>query len=321
MPPPLLAVARRAVGANLLLNLIISLHPQVDVAAHVGGGLGGAVACWLSMRSLPGTRGAPGIHGRARPATRALAVLLAGSYLVGCIRAQVAGRPWAIGDWSAASSVSLGSSGYRAELPDDLSESPEPLRPLGDDGHAYSFGNLAYDPVSVHIGIVPLRVTSADAPDPLRPSLELLVRQLAAPVPGRAVVLKPRVVQEGTRRSVFVRYRYTDRPDHVFDRSVSVDESHQLRVEVAIWSAFASRFDGLANRVMSSLVLHQGVSRWRALQPSGPLPGARTHASAPARGFLPFFLPSGEGRPRARRGSRGRRGLSSRGAARAPADA
>lgn len=53
LPAPLCKAMRSGAGQNLVLNLLISFVPGIDWAAHVGGGLGGAVAALGLARGLP----------------------------------------------------------------------------------------------------------------------------------------------------------------------------------------------------------------------------------------------------------------------------
>lgn len=53
LPAPLRKAMRSGAGQNLALNLLISFVPGIDWAAHVGGGLGGALAALGLARGLP----------------------------------------------------------------------------------------------------------------------------------------------------------------------------------------------------------------------------------------------------------------------------
>jgi len=101
LPEVMVAVARRTAGVNLAINVLNSFRPQIDWAAHFGGGVVGAVL----LLSGAITRGLPRLTEAApeeapldsrepswlSPAA-ALLLLLAAA---GVARAVLQGRPWA----------------------------------------------------------------------------------------------------------------------------------------------------------------------------------------------------------------------------------
>lgn len=92
IPDAVLPVVRRNAVVNLMINLAVSFLPQIDIWAHVGGGVAGG----LLVLSGVATRG---VAGGSRDGARGwqVAALVAGLVWIGAIVVAVAtGRPWAL---------------------------------------------------------------------------------------------------------------------------------------------------------------------------------------------------------------------------------
>jgi rhomboid protease GluP len=136
LPALLVNNLKKNATTNLILNVFVSLLPNIDWAAHLGGALvGGLLVLVGIVRLTPLSsreRGAP-VQGAAR-SDRWFATVgaLLGLALVGCaVLAVVKGRPWALGDLSAAARIPIGKTGLSIEAPRVLG-SPQPAaRPDG----------------------------------------------------------------------------------------------------------------------------------------------------------------------------------------------
>ncbi|HTV21886.1 MAG TPA: rhomboid family intramembrane serine protease [Polyangiaceae bacterium] len=247
LPAGLIPLARRAAATNLVLNLVNSFNPHVDAAAHIGGGLMGALVL-VSMAMLGGLSS----HGRASPppsralrvATGAFAVL----FVVGLGRGIVAGRPWQLDSAPELERVPLTGSPWSVAIPRGQAS-----RPSGDDA-AKEFGNLAHDPTLVDISWVPL----SDAPADREPhdELTMILHQLASVPEGLEQLSPPSIVRDPVspaRSHVAVRYRYASNAEVVNDRVVGVIDGRLVRVDVIAWAALPRAFDGLAQRVLRSI--------------------------------------------------------------------
>jgi membrane associated rhomboid family serine protease len=93
IPAVVVGPLRRNAMINLVLNLAISFHPQIDVWAHLGGGLVGAalVLGGVLTRGLARPGSAARSHGRAFAIAAGIMAGLAAACLAA---AWVTGRPW-----------------------------------------------------------------------------------------------------------------------------------------------------------------------------------------------------------------------------------
>ena len=97
LPEALKKGARSAAIANLVLNVIVSFRPNIDMAGHFGGGIVGALVYFLVLR-----RGLPrwddaSFSPRATSIGMRAAGILAGAVLFGSLVAALAsGRPWVL---------------------------------------------------------------------------------------------------------------------------------------------------------------------------------------------------------------------------------
>jgi membrane associated rhomboid family serine protease len=90
IPPSVLPIIRRNAVVNLLVSLAISFMPQVDLMAHLGGGIigFGLGVAGLATRGL----GSPSAESRLRVPALAAVALHVAAFVV----AVVMGRPWAL---------------------------------------------------------------------------------------------------------------------------------------------------------------------------------------------------------------------------------
>lgn len=248
LPPALVATARRAAGTNLALNLVNSFNPHVDAAAHVGGGLMGALM--LIVLALSGSLST---HGRAAPPSgpglRAVAALLAATFVLGSARGIVAGRPWQLDSAPELARVELPGSPWSVEVPRG-----QATHPAADGRDSIEFGNLAHDPALVDISWV--RLSNGSSGREPHAELSMILRQLATVPDGLEELVPPRIVQDRERPArshVAVRYRYASNADVVNDRVIGVIDGHLVRVDVIAWAALPRAFDGLATRISRSI--------------------------------------------------------------------
>jgi len=243
LPPALLPLARRTAVANLVLNLVNSFSPHVDLAAHVGGGLMGVLVCWTLAALGQLSQAERGKVGGA--AVRRMAAVLAIAFSCGLVVAQVAGRPWQLARAPQLERVRVGRSEYTAELPAHLS----PLL-ARDSLTSTEFGNLAYDPCVVDITWMSFSpaLPTGEAPH----ELLMIQRQWATPDAELEVLRAPRLVGKGSSAWLTVRQRYNANPDIVLERVVGLRHGVLLRVDVIGWAALPAGFEDLAARILQS---------------------------------------------------------------------
>lgn len=129
MPELLVQNLKKNATTNLIINVLVSLLPNIDWTAHLGGALVGGLlvlAGIVRLAPLPtGSRNAPG-QGRRSDRRFAIAGALLGLALVGCTAlAVVKGQPWALGDLSTTARLPIGKTGLSIAAPVVLG-SPRP---------------------------------------------------------------------------------------------------------------------------------------------------------------------------------------------------
>jgi membrane associated rhomboid family serine protease len=286
LPLPLVGLARRAAATNLVFNLVVSFSPDIDAAAHLGGGLMGALLLVLMALS-----GGLSSHGRASRAAgfgvRAGAAVLAVTFMVGLVRGIIAGRPWQLDSKPELSRVDLPGSPWSVMLPRGQTR-----RASREGGASRGFGNLAQDPSVVDIRWVPL----SDGPFEREPNeqLSILLQDLATVPDGLVELMPPRIVRVEARPArsyVAVRYRYVSNTELVLDSVVGLVDGARVSVEVTAWAALPRAFDGLAPRILRSFeplsastaslgepsgVFHSGVSSPRRVGEGVQVRGERS---------------------------------------------
>jgi membrane associated rhomboid family serine protease len=158
-PLTLAAMKKRAVGP-LLINLVYSLQPGIDIWAHLGGGIVGflLILSGVITRGVEPQFGVEPAPAAAAPRTRsrlvdAAAALVCAVLLGSTAVALVNGRPWAAGDPPVLHTVALGDSGLQVDLPVSLGDAKITHQ------HAatvYSFGSLSNDPMGVEVVVAPI---------------------------------------------------------------------------------------------------------------------------------------------------------------------
>jgi hypothetical protein len=295
LPMPMVGLARRAAATNLVFNLAISFSPDIDAAAHVGGGLMGALLLVLMALS-----GGLSSHGRASRSAglgvRVGASVLAVTYLLGCVRGVIAGQPWQLDRAPELTRIDLPDSPWSVMMPRGQAR-----RSSREGGASRGFGNLAHDPCVVDIRWVPL----SDGPSELEPNeqLSILMHELATVPDGLAELVSPRIVRVEARPArsyVAVRYRYISNTELVLDSVIGVVDGARVSVAVTAWAALPHAFDGLAPRILRSFepsaassaslgepsdVFHSGVSSPRRV---GEGVKVRVERSLLDRGGEPF---------------------------------
>jgi membrane associated rhomboid family serine protease len=143
--PERVPVSSSAIAQPLLINLVYSLQPGIDLSAHLGGGLGGAAIGGLIALPL-----AP--NARAwRPLAAASVLLMAASVAAALAR----GRPWELSDEPALVPTSVQGMPVRLPLPESLLASARV-----EDGETL-YGAMPRDPL-----IVGLTHSTVDDPIP-----------------------------------------------------------------------------------------------------------------------------------------------------------
>lgn len=187
IPDAVVPSIRRAAIINLVINLSVSFLPQVDLWAHLGGGVTGAalVATGLLTRGLPGVSEADDVAREPtaswgwRIAASAASVGLVG----GLIMAIATGRPWVLSDPPALEERPLGDSLVTIEVPIDF-PAAETFDHEGLPG--FAIGDILRDPFTLIIIVEPHTMNTAERQDANQE-----VRDAQPPVPDGAQQVRP----------------------------------------------------------------------------------------------------------------------------------
>ncbi len=232
LPQSLVKPMRRTALINLVINLSISTLPQVDIMAHLGGGVLGAVlvGTGVLMRGLPEleAEGVATPH-RERKGWTAVAVALLGVFVASFVIANLTGRPWALRQPPTSAPHRLGDTGLVLHVP-TLLGSPEamPAEDLpalagthDDDGviSTFVFGDLLQHPVGAVISVRTRSTPLTDAElEALRPSF--VTASTPVPEPGERV---------GERRVL------TDEPRPTFEEDFRFPNGLRMTTRYTLW--------------------------------------------------------------------------------------
>ncbi|MFO0636584.1 MAG: rhomboid family intramembrane serine protease [Nannocystaceae bacterium] len=151
IPASIVPQLRRNAIVNTVLNLAISFMPQIDMLAHLGGGLAGAtlVASGLLTRGVHGDAAAVQRSERRLtiPAIAATALLL-----VSLAIAWVRGHPWQLQQLDRTETVALPGPGGTITVPRGL---VPPVLHTDEDQSAVVIGELLHDPITLMLASLP----------------------------------------------------------------------------------------------------------------------------------------------------------------------
>jgi rhomboid protease GluP len=258
LPAAMIEQAKRAALTNLVFNIANSFRPNVDMAAHFGGGavgllLLGTGALTVGLRPLivagppseDGAGAAGARPGKARAFTAGAVVVvlvLAAGLALGLAR----GRAWAMGDDAAVARREVPALGLSAVLPVDL---PAGATARDADAATAVFGDFLADPALVELMRIPLeQPLSAEE---IEVEMADLVTNLAnSPENGRVLAGPERFQAQGQPA---VRAVYELGNGALLERALALAPAHLVRVDVAIWPEYRAAYEGLATRVLESL--------------------------------------------------------------------
>jgi membrane associated rhomboid family serine protease len=253
--PALVPGVRRAAGINLALNLFVSFLPQVNVAAHLGGGLCGAALMFVPAwtRGLPryGPTDDPTRVDSASRVPGLAAVVLVAVFAVGIGAAWTHGRPWLPPDVLRWDTIAIERVGVRAHVPVSMDRTDEP-----DEGAVrfVRFGNLRAYPLIVRLGSA-VRGRDAELPgDGAAGSMiDALLPQLTTPPQGFELDDGPDR-QDGPRGPIAT-VRWVRRGDGIrFEVAAVRLPARDVVVYAAYRPADEDTFAGAALQVARSLV-------------------------------------------------------------------
>ncbi len=243
LPPLMVSQLRKQAWLPLLMNLVYSFQPGVDMLAHLGGGVVGfvLVAGLLTRGLTPVAERAQRDKVESGPAlgTTLAAGTLVVAMLGSVITALAVGRPWELGAPLVYQRVPLGDTGLTAELPARVAESPGVLLDAG--LPVFTFGNILHSNVVFELIVEPLPPGLGIDPEAQLEQDRKALDQASFPgltraAPAERVTLggRPAVFAEFTAANGSVRV-------HAFklDRHIVVLRQTNLGEVPAVWASAA----------------------------------------------------------------------------------
>jgi rhomboid protease GluP len=253
LPSVALPQLKRAALINLGINVANSFRPEVDWAAHFGGGVVGSLLIVTGLLTLGLPRLAE-LSSAQEPVDRkpgwlrSAAIVLTGALLVGGASALIHGAPWALSAKPELTRRPLGTIGLGIELPATLTE-PKDLRQ--EPGKlSVVYGDLLSDMVVADVFVMRFDPPLSD--ELLVLELEGLEASLAASVPsGATPVGQARQVSEGSVHYSFTAYRFEN--GLLLERAAVLTPSFGGRVDFGMWPQLRDGYTGMAERAARSI--------------------------------------------------------------------
>ena len=156
LPDAVVAAMKRRAAGPLIFNLLYSLTPGVDMLAHVGGGIVGALlmATVLTKGLVPmGERRELNAAERApSPLYAAASWLLGAAMALSVVVAFVAGKPWQVNAAPRLQRTAVGDTGVSLELPSVvLGDVSHREKTSGTNVEIFTFGTLKRAPMAFEI--------------------------------------------------------------------------------------------------------------------------------------------------------------------------
>ena len=224
LPAVVLPQARQVAVKNLGLNVLVSFLPGVGWAAHLGGGLLGAVLVGTGLLAW----GLPAVGSRAAPrgglGFGAAAGVLGLGYAAAMATAFAVGTPWVLASAPERAPVALGDSGLSIDLPTALSDPAEDV-----EGDGLVMGDLLRDPM-----IVEVQVASWGSSPPSADEVQEILASFAAAPPDAGLTAlgaatPTRGAPTGSRRA----FKLSN--DLPLDTAVYIGPRGLVRVTVVSW--------------------------------------------------------------------------------------
>lgn len=242
IPASVVPALRRATLTNLVINVLISLQPQVDLGAHLGGGLVGGLLV-LSGAMTVGVSPVGSETPSRSPLLIRLGAVVSLLALLGCVGTALwVGQPWALADVTL-ERREVPAVGLSLEVPRQLTAWPEAR------GGEHGFGDLLHDGRLVAVWATalepPLDATGIEA------QLTEIEQELTKPHEALTITQAPR--REVLSGAPVVHVVYGLPNGVVMDQWFRVEPQRLQRLDVYAVGPFAATNPALARRIAQSL--------------------------------------------------------------------
>lgn len=246
---------KRAAMINLGLNVMFSFRPQVDWAAHLGGGIAGALLLFSGALTL----GLPQLEKLSfdetpvdkRPVwVTPVAVFLGAALLISGVVGLVQGQPWTLKSAPQMQQAQAGP--LSLQLPKGLKPRTPPKEEQGK--LTVVWGDTFSDPIVVDL--FSLQTPAPLSPEQIAQEAQTLQAELqrGAP-PGATQQGKTKTSEEsspsGPRRFMVLSYRLKN--GLILERAAVVQSDRLTRVDVLCRPEFYSNYQGHAEKVLRSV--------------------------------------------------------------------
>jgi rhomboid protease GluP len=248
LPEPLRVSLRNGAGQNLVLNVLNSFRPGVDWAAHAGGGIVGIAFALLGLLTLGLPRWAglsplqPVPRDQVPGFMKVGAWISAGVLAVGLLGGLALGRVWDAKAGPTLARVTLGNTGFSADIPVGLVAQPPPQEV------EMVYGDFLRDPALVDVLAVPFDVKLSA--EEIAAAYNEAEPDLSTMEAGFSIESNGRIEVDG-HTVAFVRARGPNGTG--IERSLVVTEAGMTRVDVLYWKAAAPEWHTIGRSVAASV--------------------------------------------------------------------
>jgi rhomboid protease GluP len=257
IPASAVPAIRRTAIINLGLNLAYSMQPQIDIAAHFGGGITGAVLFLTGISTFGLPKLNPNdekqqVHAAAHLPSwlRLTTFAVWGTFAAALAASLYQGAPWVLLQDHEQKIHVLKQAGYQVSLPTLLQQTKEASTENG--SLEYQFGNMLTDPAMVSLSFSKREPGQAlndmqlqEEAEALRSSL---VRQRQE---GVAPLAHPKVKKVGDAYIVTASFEMDS--GLLFLRRIRLGGHGSQVVDVMLWPEFQDRYNRLSEDILNAL--------------------------------------------------------------------
>jgi len=236
---------KHAAMVNLGLNLMVSFLPQVDIYAHLGGGLVGALLIGTGLL----TRGLGKSTDRARLIRPAAALL--SLILLACPVWDIGqGQAWQLSGPLKWQRVTLSETGISLELPSLIATQPRQIERTLIGGQEIVFGQLEKDGMIIDIVLSPAG-DFLDDPKRLAEEFKTIKQLRSAMTPeGAKRVGELQEIELGGQRALKEQFRFTNGIEMV--RVLQLRPTYTINIEMILWPKLPQRLRPDLDRLFAS---------------------------------------------------------------------